>query len=186
MPNEAEQIEALFADDTLPRHAERAWQAETENARRQSARAILLLSVLAAMFGLGLFKIEWTQAADDVARIPSGYAVFAIKAALTLAIASFAAAFLGAISRRKSADEKTLFASGRLRLPAAVIRQDSPTTARTRWFVFRATYGAVDDLRCRNERERRRLDAAQQWLIIGLGLVLVAMLVYTWSGNWPN
>src|ERR1051325_9244215 len=86
-------------DQVLVDHAVRCWDAERENANRLSSRGTLVLSALAALFGLGLFRIDWFRGAADVSRVPLPWCVWLVKSFLALALVFFAAAFVRIIGR---------------------------------------------------------------------------------------
>ena len=52
--------------------------------------------------------------------------------------------------------------------------------------VFLATSAAAYDLYARNTEEKRRLDQAQQALVLGAALTLLSGALYTWDGSRPS
>lgn len=168
---------SIFDDDTLIEHAERMWEAEVENARRLSQRVNLLFSVMAALFGLGLFKIEWYRKADEISRINSVWAECLVRTLLIIAIGCIAYAFWKLLAHlpRKSESPQ---ASHVLALDPEFLEHPGTSIRRAKKAAFIKTYLAAQDLRRRNIRELERVDESQRPLIIGLSLVLISLLVF--------
>src|SRR4051812_7441449 len=91
--------EADEFDEALVEHSVRLWDAERENAARLSGRETLILSAIAAVFGLGLYRIDWFHGKDDVPRVAWGVARCAIKICLAGSLLCFAVAFIGLFTR---------------------------------------------------------------------------------------
>lgn len=75
-------------------HARLAWDAERENADRLKDKRRVLLTILAAMFGLGLYKFEWFYDPDHAPRVRSEAVLLTIKSCLTIALLVFGWAFV--------------------------------------------------------------------------------------------
>lgn len=80
--------------ESLIEHARIALDAERENADRIYARHKLLITALAILFGLGLFKVEWVRSDSGISRINSAEWNYAIRAMLSAAVVAFGYAFL--------------------------------------------------------------------------------------------
>jgi hypothetical protein len=87
-------------EPVLIEHAVRMWDAERENSNRLSGRATLLMTALAALFGLGLYRIEWFRGKDDIPRVAPPAAAFVIKCLLAAGLLSLGAAFWWILASR--------------------------------------------------------------------------------------
>lgn len=160
---------ALFENDCLLQHADRCWRAETENAARLSSRISFLFSGLVALFGLGLFKIEWFGRAEDVVRIESPVAMWSIKLLLLGSVVMFCLAF-GCImlGKRKGPN---VHASELLALPQWYM-EDPPISEWTaKKVAFICTYEAFLDLQEQNKEKDKRIRRAQIPFVTGFALV---------------
>lgn len=185
---------ATQAGESLLEHAVRCWDAERENAERLSRRQHLLLSGVAAVFGLGLYRIEWHRAASAAVVISSPGVVVVIKAILSIAMVCLGWSFFQLIgstsgSAPRDVDVTTkphhrwpVQAADVLALPGWVLDQ-SLTEAQVQKVVFARTYSAYLDLRRRNARKRTAVDRGQKLFLIALGLVMVAILTYLWASD---
>lgn len=179
---------SLFEDDTLVDHAVRMWQAETQNAERFSRRVALLFSIIVALFGLGLFKVEWYRNPDEMPSINYPWAECAIRSLLGIALLFVAAAFWWLLARRSppatqgsaGSDKPAPGASASwlLAFDDEYLRHPGVSLARARKAVFKRTYVAATDLAKRNIKEKNRIDTAQRLLMIGLSFVLLALLLF--------
>jgi hypothetical protein len=174
-------------DETLVDHAVRCWDAERENSNRLSSRGTLLLSALAALFGLGLFRIDWFRGEKDVARVTSAAAVWAIKIFVVLALVTFWVAFLFIMGRRgkRNPSEKP-HSADLLGLPASILTEGPPVGDDARRLVFIRVYKAYSDLKARNALRKKALDQGQQWFLFGLALIALAIIVYICFGEPPR
>lgn len=167
--------------DALVEHADRCWKAECENAERLAARIRLMLSGLIALFGVGLFKIEWTRS-NDVAPSMGPYPMFFVKLFVTLSVPCFVVAFLRLLRRRER--HETLHASEHLSLPDEITGGPASTNdVLAKEATFAATWNAYLDLQNRNSMRARRIDIANRWFFGGLTLVISALLIYVWASG---
>lgn len=86
-------------DESLLDHAVRLWDAERENAQRLTGRQTLILTAIGALFGLGLFRIEWYRGPNDKPRIASPVAAIVIRGSLGASLVCFAVSFGGLFAR---------------------------------------------------------------------------------------
>lgn len=70
----------------LIEHAQRCWQAEVENSERLSRKSRSLFTVVVALAGLGLFRIEWAMGAEQASRVSPDYMVYFVKFLISLAL----------------------------------------------------------------------------------------------------
>src|ERR1700722_11403237 len=120
-------ISSIQFEPILVEHAVRCWDAERENASRLSSRGTLLLSALAALFGLGLFRIDWYRGEHDVSRVPWTWAAWAIKILIGIALVMFALSFWKIMGRRGSRNAgDTPHSADRLALPQSIIAEGPP------------------------------------------------------------
>ena len=82
-------------DECLVNHAVLIWDAERENAARSTTRETLVLTAIAALFGLGLYRIDWFHGKDDIFRVASPEMRTLIKGLLCASLLCFGAAFRG-------------------------------------------------------------------------------------------
>jgi len=174
-------------DQVLVDHAVRCWDSERENANRLSSRATLLLSALAALFGLGLFRIDWFRGEKDVCRVESAAIVWTIKGLLILALVTFGSAFFRIMGRRgKRKENEKPHASDSLGLPASIITDGPPVGDDARRMVFVRVYRAFSELQTRNALRKTALDQGQQWFLFGLCLIAIALILYTLGSEPPR
>lgn len=176
-------------DPLLLDHAIRCWDAERENANRLSARSTWLLSAMAAIFTLGLFRIDWLRGEHDQARIHSVCCIWVIKGCLCLGLLLFAFAFYRVVAKRATpirdqADNKP-HASDHLALPAHVFSDPAVTHDDLNRLIFTRTYKAYLSLQTRNAFRKQAQDDAQKWLLLGLSFIALAILTYILSSEPP-
>lgn len=189
-------------DQSLVDHAVRCWDAERENATRLTARVNIVLSVAIALFGLGLFRLEWLRAENQVSRIDSLLAIYLIKSLLTSSLITLAIAFwllIGSTTPKperkhlkeaaqddsKPRTKRAFQAADHLALPSWSFDDPPKDPDTARKLVFARVYLAYLDLRRRNARKRDRLDRGQQWLALALALIGLAILCYIWASEPP-
>ena len=174
-------------DKSLVDHAVRCWDAERENAARLSARGTLMLSAVAALFGLGLFRIEWFRGVNDQDRIRWIWSIWAIKGFLIFAVLAFALAFWYTLrSTRKGVGRKVGNSSDLLGFPKSIATNPPPTEDLARRLVFKCVYRAYLDLSTRNQEKKRRQDQGQQFFFVGLFLVAMAIVLYILCSEPPR
>lgn len=179
--------------DVLLAHAVRSWEAEVGNAERLAARVNLVITIILAVAGVGLFKVVLDPLASPLK--PRALNATLLVTNLT-GLVFLAIAFLmllgvlrgrtGTPSERVPTAKRVPTASYFLLPEHALLQELTATPPRPadegvyltyRAFV-RTTEGAFD-LATRNWDEKRRIDRGQQWFLIGLGLLLVSSLAYT-------
>jgi hypothetical protein len=181
---DAAKIETEPFDEVLVEHAVRCWDSERENANRLSSRGTLLLSALAALFGLGLFRIDWFRGEKDVSRISSLTAIWAIKILMSLGLVMFGLAFFQIMGRSSSRKKQSRAnASDYLSLPQSIITKGPPAGDEARKLVFVRIYRAFSDLQVRNSLRKKSLDLGQQLFLIGLALIAISILVYIFASE---
>jgi len=162
--------------DSFIEHADRMWEAESEVARRHVQRSNLLFSVMAALFGLGLFKIEWSRRADEVARISNHCMECGIRLLLLAGLICLAVAFWLLVRGPRHSRPP---ASQQLELDPDLIDQLPQSPEEAKRIIFARTYLAALELGRQNAEKNGRISTAQAWLILGLGIVFVALILFT-------
>ncbi len=184
-------------DPALVEHAVRCWEAERENAARLANRVALVLSVVAALFGLGLFRLEWFRRADEVPRLHPEWSYWLLKSPLTGALIFFGISFWkllkstsppaprGAVEKPRPHRGHAVQAADYLALGRSVIEQPPGEGSEVRRLVFARVYRAYLDLRARNARKRQALDEGQVWFLLGLFVVGLTLRLYIWFAEPP-
>jgi hypothetical protein len=223
MASKGEEPETREFEQVLVDHAVRCWQAECENAARLSARATLFLSAMAALFGLGLYRIEWFRSINDRSRMRWEWSIWSVKCLLSLALFIFAFSFYRILGRRMRMPNllrKIIFplrlaiwklfrrkilkpthrqkilkvghrkitsvhSSDYLALPEWIFTEGTPVGPPAKKLVFQRVYRAYLDLQGRNAETKEKLDSGQQWFVIGLMLVLLAIVLYIITSEPP-
>jgi len=172
----------------LVEHAERCWQAERENAERLSKRATLLLSAVAALLGIGLFRLDWHIPPDHVSAIHPPWLRWAVRILLGIGALLATVAFFRTLSVRRvgKRERRRAFASNNLALAISDIVNPPQNAKRTRQLVFVRIYKAYLDLQKRNAREKRRLDHAQVILVFSVVFVVLGLLAYSFGAKAPS
>lgn len=171
--------------DQLIDHADRFWRAECHNAERAVSRSDKMTTGLVALVGLGLFRIEWYHRPTDIpTMMPT--AAHAVKMFLTFAVLCFliSMVILRVKLKRRTKNEPIL-QSMRLKLPIQTLLQDpnSNLSEAAIEAVFLRTYSAAVNLQRRNIRKFRRITHATIPFGMGIASVVIAMLIYMWSGH---
>jgi hypothetical protein len=173
-------------DEILVDHAVRCWGSERENANRLSSRSTLLLSALAALFGLGLFRIDWFRGEKDISRVNASWAVWAIKILLSLGLVLFGWAFVRIMGRKGRRAAVNPHSADLLGLPASIITVGPPVGDDARRMVFIRVYRAYSDLKGRNATRKKALDQGQQVFLLGMFLVAIALVLYIFASEPPR
>jgi hypothetical protein len=169
----------LFDDDALVDHARRMWDAESENASRLSQRVNLSLTVIAALFGLGLFKIEWYRRESDVLRVETSWVLWVVKGLLIVGVTLLGIALWRLLVRPPPDPEQADHASALLLLPQEFLEAPGKSKPYLRKVVFARTYKAASELHRRNLEEAGRIKVAQRILFVAFGILLVATVIFT-------
>lgn len=194
-----------FDDETLVEHAVRMWDAEVENARRHAARTNIYASLMIALFGLGLFKIDWMHRQDEIARVHWLAVEFLVRGLLIVGLIFIAIAYMKLLISRptdaedddgnlrgflrfrwKKTPETIKEASAELDLPDWYIEHPPLSIRKARKAAFGRTYAAALELRSRNIREKERIIQATKPLMIGLAAILVALVIYLATSWAPD
>lgn len=161
-------------DKELIEHAARCWDAECTNAERITKERHLVLTILIAFLGFGLFKVEWLQAMVSKTAIvwPYGTGVAVVIAILLLAAAYYFVRALFSLAHKEHKNS----ASAHLSLPVKAYYPpgllDSNEQKR---LAFGRTYRAYQVLQKKNEEARARLSKA--WTRFGIGISLLVGVV---------
>jgi hypothetical protein len=173
-------------DPHFVEHADRCWEAERENAERMQSRVRLLLSAVSAIFGIGLLK------ANDFRADLDGWALWAVMATAALGLVFLAFAFgsifgvrrlrTGVVEQRERhapgrepARVRVRSASDHLARPAESYLNPPRDPDEVRKLVFARICRAFLDLRERDARQESAVDRGQQWLLLGLLLLTLAV-----------
>lgn len=184
--------------DQLIDHADRLWRAECDNAERAISRSDKMTTGLVALVGLGLFRIEWYRSSADVpTMMPT--AALAVKILLIAAVLCFviSMAMLRGRWKKRTNIERTniertnneriepILQSMRLKLPTETLHKvdSSSSSEAVNLAVFTRTYSAAVNLQKRNIRKFRRIARATIPFGMGIASVVIAMLIYMWSGH---
>ncbi len=156
--------------------AVRSWEAEVENARRLATRVNVVLTVALAAAAAATKVLN-----DALVRSPRPWGAVLLAGAVVGVVFVFVA-FVRVLVKRQP-PERPPSASAHL-LPPEDLADVSDATpghdSRALQRAFLSTAAAAYELHARNADERKRLAAAQQWLIVGAALTLVCGAVYTW------
>jgi hypothetical protein len=168
-------------------HADRCWEAERENAERLNDRKRQILTASAALFGLGLYSVQWLRDPKNVSNIRWDCIAVAIRGTLALSLFFFGLSLVRMMVRRAStAAGNTSTASNSLELlPSEIGKLQGMDEDSSRLRAFALTYGAFIDLKQRNAKTAKRLEAAQQFFIYGICLVFLAVIAYIVSSYPP-
>lgn len=177
-------IEDAAFDTDLIGHMAKCWDAMCENAERLTKKVNLLVSVLVLLFGLGLFKLEWTVDPKHISRIDPGWCAYAVKGLLSLALLLFGRGLYLAM-RGVSRGGPRPPASDLLQFPKEIIKCPPLSDRETRAQVFYRFAKAITELSTQNAEKAARVTACEKWFIWGLSVVFVALLLYTWTSVPP-
>ena len=181
-------------DECLLAHAERYWDAERENAARLTTRAGVTMTALGALFGLGLYRIEWFRGYRDVLRTESICAAMSVKFMLIVGLLFFVSAFLLMVRSSRlrlsqavtaafgNGDYDGVFygtAADKLGLsPDEIKNLPKMNDVSARQLVFVHVYRAADSLRKMNIIRAKHLHRANLMFSFGLICVSIAVLLY--------
>ena len=165
-------------------HAVRRWQAETENAARLASRENGILTLIAAVLSIGLFKV------GDFAGVQPASVSIWVKACLTASLLAMGAALVRILLVRLSSEEidtslgpprRQIFASNNLRWPLNPALHPAKAPLRdTLEIAYKQTTRAANSLHVRNLRRKESIDSGQHWLLVAASLAGVALLIYMW------
>lgn len=167
--------------EELVQHVIRVWAAEVENAERLSKKVNGLVSALALLFGLGLFKLDWTMGAGDVARIRLVWSVYIVKACLILALCLFATGLWRALRSIKLPAGRLragMTASDLLRFDKETVDSPPTTSAEANQAIFSLYLNAINELRTQNRERRARVAKAETFFLIGLVSAMLGIGFY--------
>jgi hypothetical protein len=191
-PTPAEAVGRAAFDPDLIAHTVRCWQAECENAERLSRKIGLLVSVLAILFGLGLYKIEWTYDPRHFSRIQPEIVLWIVKTLLAFALLCFLIGLTSGLTRirREPAgldgeDDPIEAASAYLHFPKEIVASPPVTDLETRAVVFYRYSAAIDAIRNQNAAKSRKVKICEFWFLLGLFLVFLSVASYTFSSFPP-
>lgn len=172
----------VFTDQLID-HADRFWQAECANSDRAVSKSNKITTGLVALFGLGLFQIEWYRSPTDVpTMMPS--AGLAVTMLLIFAVLCFVISIVVLrgirVRWKKRTNIEPFLESMRLTLPIKTLLEDpnSNSSEAVSRAVFLRTYSAALNLQKRNNRKFRRIAHAMIPCGMGLASVVIAMLIY--------
>lgn len=177
-------VAAENIDDVLLAHAERQWQAECENAARQSSRANLILSatsVILALPGL-IFLLTWRDgnrfAADSGTLLSMQIVAFVFIAIAAFLFVLCLITILGVRSARKDETKHPPMSSAYLDLKGADLKLALEDRHHASRIAFTKLRAAGRDLHRRNVRQKQRMDESQQWLVYGLFALVLGLGLY--------
>jgi hypothetical protein len=157
--------------------ASRSWEAEVENAQRLATRLNVVLTVALAAAAAGTKVLG-----DALAGHPADRGLLVLLCGAVAGVACVFAGFVRVLVKRKG--RRTAAASFYLLPPEDV---GEKITANEAFDIteraFLATTAAAYDLYARNMEEKKRLDQAQQWLVLGAALTLLSGALYTWKDS---
>jgi hypothetical protein len=158
--------------------ASRSWEAEVENAQRLSTRMNIVLTVALAAAAAGTKVLG-----DALAIHPTDHGRLALLWAAIGGVVCVFASFVRVLFKQGRSG-RTSAASFYL-LPPEDAGEVGPAGADPDFLkrAFLATSAAAYDLYARNTEEKRRLDQAQQALVLGAALTLLSGALYTWDGS---
>jgi hypothetical protein len=161
--------------------ASRSWEAEVENAQRLATRMNIVLTVALAAAAAGTKVLG-----DALATHPTDQGRLTLLGAAIAGILCVFVGFVRVLFRQKRS-RRVAAASFYLLPPedAADARYaaEGPDVLER---AFLATSAAAYDLYARNAEEKRRLDQAQQALVLGAALTLLSGALYTWHQSRPS
>ncbi len=203
-PTGVEDVPSFFEAREPFEYVKLFWQAEEENARRQSARTNLLFSIIALSFGVGLFRIDFLT---SVAGEPWPVRLLTLMP-LALALGAFAMAMIiilwardepesgsrgRAGSTRVAPDEaladnsvdETGLASAEFKRGFLEELAQAQTRADSHKVLFNRVLRAATTLHERNATQKRRIDQAQRAMLIavlGIVVALLGSMLKSWYG----
>ena len=162
-------------------HNVRVWAAEVENADRLSQKSSVLVSGLGLLFGLGLFKLDWTMGKQEVSRIHSLWADHGVKGFLILALLSFSAGLSLALQSIKLPAGRVrpgMTASDLLRFDKTTADAPPEKPEQANEIIFYLYVNAINELRAENRERRARLLQAERLFLFGLFAAMLAIVIY--------
>lgn len=168
---------------TVLAHAERHWQAEVENAARLSSRENGILSVIAMLLGLGLFRGPEAQQLEPAALS------WTRRGLLVLGVLQVLAALGLVLWIRRPASGLTTrqlrsasFASALLTWPGTGrhMKEVVLDALEADLIAIRVTNAATEDLLARNTRRKQLLDKSQRFLFAAAVSASLAVTCYFW------
>lgn len=194
MPNEPLLPKELVDNATPWEYAKLKWQAECENAERLSKRINLLMTALVALFGLGIFKIEWLRPSGVDSRIEPDWVAWLIKGALTVAIVLFSWALYrltdqkwkpkGLTPRQEDEIAEGEHASVRMEIPHELLTGDFEAQKYVSE-LFNRVYIAAINLRIRNVIRKKRIERAEQLIRWGIVCIILSVVLHLWWSGPP-
>ena len=177
--------------DVFVDQAVRRWDAERENAVRLAARVNLLYSVVVALFGLGLFKIDWFRGGSDVVRVSPLWMIWTIKSCLLASLVLCGLAFLAIITdttpnipaQDDGDPARNPYSSERLRLTDDETIIGPMTLDAAKSLVYKRLCESADDLAARNAKKKMQISRGVFLLKIGLTFVFAAIVLYILSSE---
>lgn len=149
-----EPLTRLDGSNEILAHLRMAWDAEVENARRLAQRTTLLITIEAALLGVGATQFGASDAA------PGRRPWILLATALALSGLVF---LLRPRHRGREPATSSRFLAGNLE---TLTRVTEASATRARTLLFRLTACAVEDLGARNARKQRDIDRAQVALLL--------------------
>ena len=161
--------------------ASRSWEAEVENAQRLATRMNIVLTVALAAAAAGTKVLG-----DALITHPTDHVRLVWLSAAVAGVMCVFAGFVRVLFKQGRSG-RTSAASFYLLPPEdagdAGTSEEKPDVVKR---AFLATSAAAYDLYARNTEEKRRLDQAQQALVLGAALTLLSGALYTWDESRPS
>lgn len=177
-------IDDAAFDSDLVTHMDRCWKANCENAERLNKKIGLLVSALAVLFGLGLYRIEWLVDAKQVSRVQPEWLVWPLKSILAISLICFGRGLYLALKGVRAGGPRPS-ACDLLPFPREIVKCPPLTDRETRAQVFYRLDKAVTELSTQNSEKSARIIACEKWFIWGLTLVLAILVIYTFVSVPP-
>jgi hypothetical protein len=197
-PEEAAQVPNEGALRVALEHARGRWEAETENAARLANRENGILTLVAAVLGLGLFKL------GEVSEIEPTWLSCLVRVLLVLSMLSMAGGLgtvLVVVRSRESQDGtlpssksqgtasaggevRQVYASGHLGWPpqGSVHPTELGSAAEALAISYKLTTKAANSLLNRNLGRKKSIDRGQLWLLVAGFLAGSALACYVLFG----
>lgn len=161
--------------EVLIEHANRMWLAECENASRIAQRSQVVAGGIIALFGLGLYSIDWLYETPSSQMVHWALVLFMhllLLGTLGCFVKALAVLFLEHDGRPGTASEEL-----------EILENDTGKPIRR--LVLNKTNAAYFELKDRNAAAWLRLKRSQEWFSWGFGLVLITILCYL-VGSLPT
>jgi hypothetical protein len=161
--------------------AETSWKAEEENARRLATRVNLVLTLALASGGIGS-KVVF----DALGEHRQGAEWMLVVSMVGICFIFVGVAFL--LGLKKEEKRQHSFASSAL-LPTAETQpptgnktsEETSDKDKATYLAFVSISLAAIELHGLNALEQKRIDTAQQWLVVGFILTMLFGGAYTWN-----